>query len=48
VQVAVPETVTASSLTATELKYGVTEEDLETKINNFESRIAVIETRLRL
>jgi len=48
VQVAVPETVTANSLTATELKYGVTEEDLETKINNFESRIAAIETRLRL
>lgn len=48
VQVAVPETVTASSITATELKYGSTEENLETKLNNFESRIAAIETRLRL
>ncbi len=48
VQVAVPETVTASSITATELKYGSTEEDLETKINNFESRIAAIETRLKM
>lgn len=48
VQVAVPETVTASSITATELKYGSTEQDLETKLSNFESRIAAIETRLRL
>ena len=48
VQVSVPTNVTASSLTATTLKVGVNEDNVETILNDFESRIAAIETRLRM
>jgi hypothetical protein len=48
VQVAVPTNVTTASLKATELKIGVAEDDLETLLNDFETRIAAIESRLRM
>lgn len=48
VQVSVPDNVTTSSLTATTLKVGINEDNVETILNDFESRIAAIETRLRM
>lgn len=48
VQVTVPTNVTTSSLTTTTLKLGVAEDDVETILNDFESRITAIENRLRL
>lgn len=48
VQVSVPTNVTTASLKATELKIGVAEDDLETLLDNFETRIAAIESRLRM
>lgn len=48
VQVSIPTNVNTSSLTTTTLKLGVNEDDVETILNDFESRITAIETRLRL
>jgi hypothetical protein len=48
VQVSVPTNVTTASLKATELKIGVAEDDLETLLDDFETRIAAIESRLRM
>jgi hypothetical protein len=48
VQVTVPTNVTASSLTATVLKVGTSEDNVETILDDFESRISAIETRLRM
>lgn len=48
VQVSVPNNVTAASVTATVLKVGTNEDNVETILDNFETRIAAIETRLRM
>jgi hypothetical protein len=47
IQVSVPTTVSTSSLTSDELSLGSVG-DVETVLNDFESRIAAIETRLRM
>jgi hypothetical protein len=48
VQVSIPNNVNTSSLTTTVLKLGVNQDNVETILNDFESRITAIETRLRL
>ena len=48
VQVSVPNNVTAASVTATVLKVGTNEDNVETILDDFETRIAAIETRLRM
>jgi hypothetical protein len=48
VRVSVPSNVSTSSLTTTTLKLGTNQDDVETILNDFESRITAIETRLRL
>jgi hypothetical protein len=48
VRVSVPSSVSTTSLTTTTLKLGVNQDDVETILNDYESRLTAIETRLRL
>ena len=48
IQVSVPTKVTAASLTATTIAIGAGESDVETILDDFETRIAAIESRLRM
>lgn len=48
VRVSVPSSVSTTSLTTTTLKLGVNQDNVETILNDYESRLTAIETRLRL
>lgn len=48
VQVSIPTNVSTTTLTTTTLKLGTSQDDVETILNDFESRLTAIENRLRL
>lgn len=47
-RVSIPTNASINSITATEMYVGTSEVNVESTLNNFESRIAAIETRLRM